>query len=137
MALIGVGAVTAFIPAVGLLFLGGVAIGVQAPVRQSFFHQVVPSEQRATVLSFDSLISGGGGVLGQSGLGALAGRRGFSAGYLLGGAFTLLAIPMLFLVRRHQDQADLFVGTRPESSCAVPAIPAISQLEGRASVEVL
>ena len=60
LALIGVGVVDSFVPAVALLFLGGVALGVQMPVRQAFVHNVVPSEQRATVVSFDSMISGGG-----------------------------------------------------------------------------
>ena len=136
LALIGVGAVSDFVPAVILLSIGGVAIGVQAPPRQAFFHAVVPSEQRATVLSFDALVSGGGGVVGQAGLGVLSDRRGFSAGYLVGGAITLLALPLLAMVRRQADDADFFMGRRPEAACAAPAVPAISHVEGRAPAEV-
>jgi hypothetical protein len=80
-------------------------------------------------------VSGGGGVVGQSGLGALSDQRGFSAGYLIGGAVTILALPLLARVRRSADEADFFVGTRPEAVCAAPAIPAISHVEGRAPVE--
>lgn len=134
-ALVGVGVVTSFWPAVGLLFLAGVAIGVQSPVRQAFFHQVVPSQQRATVLSFDSMITGGGSVGGQTGLGFLSERQGFSAGYVVGGTVTLLAIPILWLVRRRRDSADFFVATRPEFACATPGVPAISTVDGSVAVD--
>jgi MFS family permease len=134
-ALVGVGVVTSFWPAVGLLFLAGVAIGVQSPVRQAFFHHVVPSQQRATVLSFDSMITGGGSVGGQTGLGFLSERQGFSAGYVVGGTVTLAAIPILWLVRRRRDDADFFVSTRPEFACATPGVPAISTVDGSVAVD--
>ena len=111
--MIGVGAVSAFVPAVALLFVAGIAMGVQMPVRQAFFHEVVPTEQRATVISFDSMVGGVGGVVGQVGLGELAERRGYSVGYIIGGALTLIAIPLTYLVRRRNDSEDFFAGTRP------------------------
>lgn len=136
LALIGIGAVDSFVPAVALLFMGGVALGVQMPVRQAFVHNVVPSEQRATVVSFDSMVSGGGSVLGQTGLGAFSDRQGFSAGYVVGGLVTLAAIPILTVVRRQKDDADFFEGLRPEFACAAPAVPAISQVDGDVTVDV-
>ena len=137
LALIGVGAVQAFVPAVALLFLAGVALGVQMPVRQAFIHQIVPSEQRATVVSFDSMVSGGAGVFGQTALGGLSEQRGFSAGYVLGGAATLAAIPLLWLLRRRADEADFFTGTNPDLACAAPAIPAISAVDGLVSTDLV
>ncbi len=128
LALVGVGAVDSFWAALGLLFVGGVTMGVQRPVRQSFVHHVVPSEQRATVVSFDSMIAGGGSVAGQAGLGALSGRRGFPAGYIVGGTITLAALPLLFLLRRRRDDADFYTGTEVEHACAAPALPAISNV---------
>ena len=125
--LVGVGVVDSFVPALALLCLGGVTMGVQTPVRQAFVHHIVPSQQRATVVSFDSMVSGGGSVVGQSGLGALAGRRGFSFGYILGGAATLVAIPLLMLVRRRRDDADFFTGT-VANACPIPAVPAVAQI---------
>jgi MFS family permease len=130
LSLIGVGAVDAFVPAVALLFLGGVGMGVQTPVRQAFFHQVVPTEQRATVVSFDSMVGGGASVAGQTGLGVLSDRQGFSIGYVVGGAVTLAAIPLLALVRRRRDAADFFVGSRPDFACATPAAPSIAAVDG-------
>ena len=132
LALVGVGLVDSFLPALALLFLAGVAIGVQSPVRQAFIHTIVPSEQRATVVSFDSMISGGGAVAGQAGLGALSDRRGLSAGYIVGGLITLLAVPILGLVRRLRDDADYFEAWSPDFSPSAPRIPGHPQ-RGRRS----
>ena len=135
-ALIGVGLVDSFVPALVLLCIAGVAMGVNRPVRQAFVHETVPSQQRATVVSFDSMVSGGGGVLGQTGLGAYADRQGFSAGYVLGGAFTLLALPILGLVRRQAAPADFFVGTATAEpgACTPPGLPAVAQVDSEAIV---
>lgn len=137
VALIGVGVVNSFLPALVLLFIGGVAMGVQMPVSQAFIHQVVPSEQRATVVSFGSMISGVGGVVGQTGLGALSDRRGFSAGYIVGGAVTLLALPLAWMVRREADPADFYTGTRAgtTSACASQGVPALSHVAGEIPAE--
>lgn len=127
-ALIGVGLVSSFVPAVALLFLAGLAMGVQTPVRQAFVHHVVPSDQRATVISLDSMIAGGGGVLGQTSLGALSEQRGFSAGYIIGGLTTLVALPLLLGVRRNNDDADFFGGIAPDldNACVPQGLPAIA-----------
>lgn len=131
VAMIGVGLATTFAVALVALFIAGVAIGVQMPVRMAFFHQVVPSEQRATVISFDSMVGGVGGIVGQTGLGELAERRGYSAGYIVGGAVTLLAVPLVWLVRRRNDDADFFVGSNPEvQSCTPPGLPALAGVDG-------
>ena len=137
-AMIGVGAVSAFLPALLLLLAAGVAMGVQMPVRQAFFHEVVPTGQRATVVSFDSMVGGVGGVVGQGGLGALADRRSFSAGYVVGGAIALAAVPILVAVRRQADSADRFVGTRPSAlpSCVPQAVPAIAHVDGQIPADV-
>ena len=138
LGMIGVGIVDAFVPALLLLLLAGVAMGVQMPVRQAFVHAIVPTEQRATVVSFDSMISGGGGVAAQAGLGALAERRGYSAGYILGGAATLLAIPLLWLVRRHRDHEDFFAGSRPTeaSACAIDGLPSIASVDSQIPADI-
>ena len=138
IAMIGVGVSTEFVPALAFLFSAGIAMGVQMPVRQAFFHEVVPSEQRATVISFDSMVSGVGGVAGQVGLGELTERRGYSAGYIIGGALTLIAVPLTYLVRRHNDHEDFFEGTRAaaQGGCVPQGLPDIAHVEGQLPVEV-
>jgi MFS family permease len=94
---------------VGLLVVAG-AMGVMSPVRQAYLHQVTTSEHRATVVSFDAMVVSVGGVGGQVGLGAVADNRSFSAGYVVGGLFTALAVPVLFALRRLGGPADRIVG---------------------------
>ena len=138
VSMIGIGLVGSFIPALALLMLAGVAMGVQMPVRQAFIHEVLPTEQRATVVSFDSMVGGGMQVVGQSGLGALAQRRGYSSGYIVGGLVTVVAIPVLWLARRRNDTQDFFEGSHPgpASACAIEGIPAISSVKGQMPADV-
>lgn len=133
--LVAVGLVSSFWAAVTLLCVVCVADGVASPVRQAFLHRVVPTDQRATVISFDSMITGGASVGGQAGLGLLSDRRGFSAGYIACGAVAAVAIPLLALVRKRDDEADYFVGARPKYVCATPGLPAISQIDADVSLE--
>lgn len=135
LALIGVGLTSSFPVAVALLCVAGMADGVQSPVRRAFIHRIVPSRQRATVVSLDSMITGGVSVGGQTGLGYVADRQGYAAGYVVGGAVTLAALPLVAAVRRVGSEADRFVGARPTFSCATPGVPAISQVAGDVAVE--
>lgn len=74
-------------------------------------HQMIPSEQRATVISFDSLIGSGGSAGGQAGLGYLSQTRSISYGYIVGGLVTLLVLPVQVMLRRLNSPADVIVGT--------------------------
>jgi len=86
--------------------VGTLAAGIMAPVKQGYLHQVIPSAQRATVISFNSMMDSAGGVVGQTGLGYIARQQGIAPGFVVGGALTLLAIPFLFLLRGLGDPAD-------------------------------
>lgn len=100
VASITIGVTTNFYVAVaGLLVVAG-ALGVVSPVRQALLHQETSSEHRATVVSFDAMVSSVGGVGGQIGLGAVSDARSFGAGYVVGGSATALALPALMLLRR-------------------------------------
>lgn len=107
------------------------SIGVTSPVRQAYLHQVVPTEQRATVVSFDSMVSNVGGVGGQVGLGALGEARSVGAAFVAGGVATAAALPLLAKLRRLGGTADLVVGERAgaESACAASGLPAVSAVE--------
>jgi MFS family permease len=75
-------------------------------MRQAFINGVIPSEQRATVLSFDSLMGSIGGVVAQPVLGRVADVSGYAASYLVSAAVSALAIPFVFLARREQAPSD-------------------------------
>ncbi len=128
---VGVGLAGSFWPALGALLVAMTAMGVIGPVRQAYLHEVVPTEQRATVLSFDSLVSGVGSTGGQVGLGALAQARGFAPAYVVGGLITAAALPLVGLVRRRGGAADVIVGRRAgvEGSCAAQGLPSVATVE--------
>jgi MFS family permease len=86
--------------AVGIVILWGLMFSCIAPIRQSYLNTLIPSKQRATVLSFDSLMGSAGGVVIQPILGRAADLWGYMQSFLLGGVIQALAIPLAFLARR-------------------------------------
>ncbi|MCC6192424.1 MAG: MFS transporter [Anaerolineales bacterium] len=130
IALVGVGIVNSFWPAVSLFLVAMAAQGVGTPVRQAYLHQLVASEQRAAITSFDSMLANVGGIVGQTGLGYVAQAGSIAAGYVIGGAATALAVPALFGLRRLRQAADWLTGqTGKPSACAAQGLPAISSLD--------
>jgi MFS family permease len=109
---IGVGLVNSFWLAVPLFLLGTLVFDIFMPIKQGYLHQVIPSAQRATVISFDSMLGSGGGVVGQTGLGYVAREYGIGPGFVVGGAATVLAIPFLLMLRRLSDPADHIKSTQ-------------------------
>lgn len=127
LSLVGIGLTSSFWVAVALFVGSGVIRGVTFPVRQSYLHQVIPSEQRATVVSFDSLFGSLGSVGGQTGLGYLSEVRSIASGFVVGGLVTAAAIPLYGLVRRRGEPADL-VAAPPEPP-VLPEEPAETTVE--------
>ena len=56
------------------------------PIRQAYLNDMIPSQQRATVLSFDSLMGSSGGVVIQPVLGKAADATSYGTSFALGGA---------------------------------------------------
>jgi MFS family permease len=104
LALLGV--TTAFWVAVGLLVLWGLAGAAAEPIRQAYMNGLIPSEQRATVLSFDNLLGSSGGVVIQPALGRTADAWSYATSYLVGAAVELLAVPFVALARRERPASD-------------------------------
>lgn len=119
---IGVGLAGSFWPALGFLLAIMVAYGVTSPVKQAYLHQIVPSEHRATVVSFDSMFGNGGGIGSQTGLGALALNAGIPQGYAVGGVLTLAALPVYARLRK--------VGGNYDLGCDPPALPTAVAAQG-------
>jgi MFS family permease len=100
------GLTTAFWVAVGLLVLWGLTAAATLPIRQAYMNGLIPSEQRATVLSFDNLLGSSGGVVIQPALGKAADVWSYSTSYLVGAAFQLLAVPFTILAKREHASSD-------------------------------
>src|SRR5688572_4390420 len=104
LALIGV--IESFWPAIGLIVIWGLLFAASMPIRQTYLNGLIPSRQRATILSFDSLTSSVGGVWSQPVLGRAADVWSYPSSYLLGAGISAVAVPALALSRRQNAPAD-------------------------------
>jgi MFS family permease len=95
-----------FIVALVLLAAWSFVFAVTAPMRQAFMNGLIPTEQRATVLSFDSLMGSAGGVVAQPVLGRVADASGYAASYLVSAGIELVALPFVLLARREKASSD-------------------------------
>lgn len=89
-----------------LLALWGIVGSAVTPVRQAYVNDMIPSKQRATVLSFDSLMGSSGGVVIQPLLGRGADLYGYPASLAMAGVVEFLAVPFLLASRKHGAAAD-------------------------------
>jgi MFS family permease len=115
LALIGVAA--SFVEVVALTIVWGLMWSATKPIRQAYLNGLIPSRQRATILSFDSLMSSSGGVWAQPALGRTADVWGYGSSYLVGAAIHALAVPFLALSRAQNAEADAV------SPRAAPVVP--------------
>ncbi|MDF2435168.1 MAG: hypothetical protein JWP44_4799, partial [Mucilaginibacter sp.] len=120
VALVVLGVNSLFWLAIVLLVAWGFVFAVAGPVRQAYLNDMIPSKQRATVLSFDSLFGSLGGVFIQPALGRAADLWGYGASLVIGGAVELIGIPFLFASRRQRDPADT---NREREDVAAPEVP--------------
>jgi MFS family permease len=107
LVLIGVSA--SFVFVIALLTISSILASIERPLRQAFINGVIPSAQRATVLSFDSLMGSTGGVVIQPVLGRAADVYGYGASYVIAAGIETLAIPFVVLARRERAPSDPIV----------------------------
>jgi MFS family permease len=102
----------------GLLAAWSLMFSLIGPVRQAYINGIVPSQQRATILSADNMMSSAGGVTAQPTLGKVAEIWGYPASYLGSSCFELLCLPFLLLARRERAKSDAIRGEQaaPETT---------------------
>ena len=124
LAMVGVGLSELFeIPvgfwvAIGLLAVTSLVFALAMPMQQAYLNAVIPSKQRATVLSFVSLSGSAGGVVSQPALGRVADVWSLGTGYVVAGIAYALQIP--FLARAKAMDLDADKVQRPEEASVVP-----------------
>lgn len=130
-AAVGIGLTDSFAVALALFVCFGAAMGVGGPVKQALLHASIPSRERASVVSFDSMFGNGGGIGFQTGLGWLSRAQSIEVGYVLGGAVTIVSLPLLAVLRRVGGAADHIVGRRAgiEAPCAAQGLPHVSGVD--------
>jgi MFS family permease len=97
-----IGLVSNFWVALALLAVWGIMFAAAMPVRQAFLNGLIPSDQRATVLSSDNLLGSSGGVVIQPALGKAADAWSYGSSYILSAGIQLLVLPFIFLARRER-----------------------------------
>ena len=126
LALAGMGIFEGFWPVVALVTVWGLLFAAAEPIRQTYINGLIPSQQRASILSFDSLMSSGGGVAVQPALGKAADVWGYPSTYLASAGISALALPFILRSRREDATADVATGLgraregTPSPALAVP-----------------
>ena len=92
--------------AIVLLAAWGLTTSVAQPAQRSYLNDMIPSQQRATVLSFQSLLGSAGGIGTQPALGRAADLQGYGFSLMIGGVISAAALPFLALSRRERHPAD-------------------------------
>jgi MFS family permease len=107
------GLVSRFWMAIVLLVVWGLVFAAITPIRQAYLNALIESRERATVLSFDSLLGSSGAVVAQPLLGRAADVWGYPISYVCSAAIQALSIPFIWLARRERTKADTMVEREP------------------------
>ena len=101
-----IGLIGRFWVVIVLIVVWAMVYSAARPIRQTFLNALIPSQQRATILSFDSMMASSGGVVAQPVLGRAADVWGYPVSYVISGALSALAIPFVALARRQRAKVD-------------------------------
>jgi MFS family permease len=88
-----------FVVAILLMSIWGLLFAAAMPIRQAYLNALIPSRQRATVLSFDSLMGNAGGIVVQPALGRVADSYSYGTSFIVGGCIQVIALPILLKAR--------------------------------------
>jgi MFS family permease len=117
-ALVFIGLTSNLVIAIALLVVWGLMYAAALPMKQAYLHSLIGSEDRATILSFDSLMGSTGGVVFQPALGRAADVWSYSVSYLITAGVQALAIPFLILARREKVSSDVIEPPTEDSGAA-------------------
>jgi MFS family permease len=106
VALACIGVVRQLWAVIALVVVWGLLSAAARPVRQSYLNALIPSQQRATILSFDSLVGSAGGVVAQPVLGRVADVWSYAGSYVVSAAITAVSTPFVLLSRREDVPGD-------------------------------
>jgi MFS family permease len=116
-----IGLVESFWGVLALIVVWGLLFAATMPIRQTYLNGLIPSRQRATIISFDSLMGSIGGVWSQPALGRAADVWGYAPSYLVSAGISALALPALALSRRQDAAADRVEVGPAQSAATQPA----------------
>jgi MFS family permease len=105
--LAGMGVFESFAVVLALTVVWALLFAAEFPVRQAYLNGLIAARERATILSFDSMMASSGGVWAQPLLGRTADVWGYAPSYLISAGISSLALPFLVLSRRQNAPADV------------------------------
>jgi MFS family permease len=111
-----IGLVESFWGVIGLTVVWGLLFAAAMPIRQTYLNGMIPSRQRATIISFDSMLDSTGGVWAQPVLGRAADVWGYGPSYVLSAGISALALPFLALSRKQNADADIVDATDAQAA---------------------
>jgi MFS family permease len=118
--LVLIGLTTSFWVVIALVTIWCLVGAIEEPMRRAFINPLIPSQQRATVLSFDALMGSAGGVVIQPALGRSADLFGYGMSYVVAAGIQALAIPFAVLARVEDASSDK-TDVAPEEEAAAVA----------------
>jgi MFS family permease len=108
-----IGLIHNFWAVIALILVWGLVYAAARPIRQSYLNGLIPSQQRATILSFDSLMGSAGGIVAQPALGRSADVWSYPISYVISAGWSALSLPFLFRARQMKMAADTDTDTAP------------------------
>src|ERR671919_891475 len=101
-----IGLADSFVAVIGMTVIWALLFAATMPIRQAYLNDLIPSRQRASILSFDSAMTSAGGVWAQPALGRAADVWGYGSSYVIGAGISAVALPALVMSRRQNAAAD-------------------------------
>jgi MFS family permease len=108
-----------FYVVVGLIVVWALLSSAAMPIRQTYINGLIPSRERASILSFDSMMASLGGVGIQPVLGRTADVWGYGTSYVIGAGISALSLPFILLSRKENAAAD----TIEVATTELPEVP--------------
>ncbi len=109
LSLLGFGLLSNFWVALAIIVIWSMTFSATMPITMAYLNGIIPSKQRATVLSFNSLLSSAGSTINQPILGRVADVYSYSTAYVASGTLSLLALPFFYLARKESSESDKIV----------------------------
>ena len=101
-----IGIVDNFYVVIALIVVWALLSAASMPIRQTYLNGLIPSTERASILSFDSMMASLGGVGIQPVLGRAADVWSYGPSYALAGAISAFSLPFIALSRKENALAD-------------------------------
>ena len=118
-----IGSLANFYAVLALIVVWALLAAASTPIRQTYINGLIPSTERASLLSFDSMMGSLGGVVAQPGLGRAADVWGYGPSYVISAAISAVSLPFLALSRRQNAQADVVAVTDAPVEALAPESP--------------